>query len=168
MSTRNTTRRRGSRPRRQRVRTNWVNSSLGSGTVADGGSAVIDVLGGLTLIEKQQVGTILRTLWTVSVRSSTAGNLAFGRFGLIRVTDDAMAASSVPTPLSDHLSSWMLNNTYRQEDAANVPREYSGDLRSQRRLEGFEQTIAFAIESDPASVGNAIYSFGFRFLFSIK
>ena len=146
----------------------WTSSTLFNGTVGDGSQSVVDGLGGLTVAEKRDVRTILRTIGTLYVRATSAGSLVTGRFGLIKVTDDAMAAGVLPDPVGDTESSWLYNTMYRQEDAANVPVRYDFDLKGRRRLMGDGQTIGIIIESSTTSVGEATYSFGIRFLYSMN
>jgi len=169
MTMRRGSRRSSRRSSRPRERTGWTNSTLFQSTVADGATAVVDILGSFTVAEKFRIGTIKRILWSVNVRSSSAGALVAGRFGIIRVTDDAMSVPTIPSPIGDPESSWMLNNDWQQQDAANVPVYLKGDLRSQRRLLGDGQTLAFAFSSDgAASAASALFGFALRILYTIK
>ena len=172
MTTRRGRRGRSGAARRMPTRTGWTNFTLTNTTLADGTIVLSDLLGAFTVVEKQQVGTILRILWRFTIRATTAGNLVAGRFGLIRLTDAVVsiaAAGSFPTPQLHPESAWMLNSAYYQEDAANLGIVQAGDLRAKRRLEGFNQTIAAVFESDAgASVGNALFGFSARILFTIK
>jgi len=160
-------RRRGRFTGRKKVSYGWLNFSLFNATLTDGGLLTADLLGALTLVEKNDVRSVVRVIWSFFVRSATAGNRASGRFGMIVVTDDAMAASAVPDPLGDPLDAWYLNTGFFQEDAANVPVEQRGDLRSARRLLGDGQTIAFVAESDlGSSSGSMLITFMARVLYS--
>ena len=105
-------------------------------------------MGGLTVAEKQAVGTIERLVGGFSVRSSGAGLNIRGRLGFIKVTDDALALGAVPDPMGDLESSWMYNQFWSQEDAANVPVYYNFDVKSRRRLDGYGQSIAFVIDAE--------------------
>ncbi len=165
-----TTRRgRRSGPRRSRKRTVWNSATVFNITLADGAESVSDLFGGLTTAEKNDVGTVLRVIGSFDVRSATAGNIASGRFGLVLVTDDALAGTTVPDPLQDVASSWLLNRSFFQEDAANVPRTYEFDVRSQRRLPGNEYTIAIVVQSDVGStVGSLNFGFAMRVLYRVK
>ena len=120
------------------------------------------------MAEKEKVDTILRTIWTFNVRCSAAGFRCFGRFGLVQVTDDALAAGAVPDPLGDTQSAWMLNFKFFQEEADNRHIYYEGDLKAKRKLRGLGQSIAIVMESDAASTATAVVSFGIRTLFSLK
>ena len=155
------------RSRARRPNYEWLNFSVFNTTLTDGGETTADLLGGLTLVEKNRVRTIVRVIWQFQVRSATAGNRAAGRFGLIKVSDDAMAVTQVPDPLGDHIAGWYLNVGFFQEDAANVPVVLQGDLRSKRRLLGDAETIAWVAESDTsASVGSAQLTFLARILYT--
>ena len=169
MTTRQRTRSTSRAPRRSRVRYAWTNFTLTGTTLTDGGSVLSDLLGSFTIAEKEKVGTVLRVIWSWNVRAFTAGNLVSGRFGWIKVTDEAIAMNSVPGPSTDFGSSWMHNEFFEQEDAANVPAYLKGDSKSKRRLDGLGQSIAFVAESNgAASVGSAQFSFAGRILFSLK
>ena len=127
-----------------------------------------DGLGSLSVAEKRDVRTILRTIGNFSIRSSTAGNLACGRFGIVRISDDAMASNVTPDPIGDSESSWLYNQAFFQEDAANVPVFFDFDLKGKRRLTGDGQTLVIICESSSQSVGSFIVNWGIRFLYSFN
>jgi len=155
--------------RSPRQRTGWTSSTLFGNTLADGGATVVDLLGAFTVGEKFRIGTILRILCQLTTRSSSAGARSAGRWGIIKVTDDALAVPTVPLPISDLENDWMINNWHGQEDAANLPVVQTVDLRSKRKLGGDGQTLAFVIESDGAASGaTTVFTMAFRILYAIK
>ena len=161
--------RRGFSPsRRGRARYAWTSTTLENFSLGSATSANIDALGAFTVIAKQDVGTVLRVIGTMTFRAAGAGSLVTGGVGMVRVTDDAMAAGALPDPLGDLSSSWLFNQRWSQEDAANVPVRYDVDVKSRRRLDGFGQTIALVLQSSSASVGSTLVNSSFRLLFQVK
>ena len=146
----------------------WTSATGFNVTIPDGSLIVLDGLGALAADQKRDIRTILRTVGTFTARASSAGSFVGGRFGLIRVSNTAMVAPSVPNPLFDTENSWLFNKEYFQEDAANVPTKFEFDVHGMRRLLGDEQTIAISIGSSSISVGSALVSFGIRFLYSFN
>ena len=149
---------------RGRASPTLLNQSTGVGS-----QTIVDVLGALTVAEKHQVGTILRTIYRFSLRHSVAGSRVAVRFGGIKVSDDALAAGAVPDPFGDLEAGWMYNEWVFQEQADNNTISIERDIKAKRRLQGLAETIAFVLDNDPGSAaGSAIWSIGLRTLFSIR
>jgi len=128
---------------------------------------VSDLLGGLTVAEKQRVGTVLRIVGDIYIHNETVNAQVFGRWGIHPVTDDGLAASAVPDPTTDVGAGWMWNEHF-YSDSSTVGRDaYRSklDIRAKRRIAG-ETTLAFVIENIGA--GPMQYAFGFRLLYSVK
>ena len=61
------------------------------------------------MAEKARIHTILRIVGEFAIVSDAVNVECWGRFGWIKVTDTAMAASSIPDVTATGESSWMHN-----------------------------------------------------------
>ena len=164
-------RRRSSSNRRSRSRGGssvWTSLTLTNQSIGVGAQTLTDALGAFTLAEKQQIMNIKRVVGTFRVRSASAGSIATGRYGLVKVTDDALAASAVPDPLGDLESDWLLNHHFYQEEGQNIPFSREIDNKSGRTLRGFGQTLAWVLDNSSGSTASIVYAIGLRFLLGIR
>ena len=144
----------------------WHSATLDEITTNSGAQTISDVLTGLQNVDKGDVDRVIRILLKLQVRSSGAGVLVNGRFGLVRVTQDAFDGAAVPDPAGDLSADWLFNEYYTQIDAANVPVYVNLDIRSGRTLRGTRQTFSFVL--DAGGSANSIWSMGMRLLFAMR
>jgi len=146
----------------------WTSSTLENFVQGAGSLSAVDALGQFTVGEKQNIRGVRRLLLKGSVRSSAAGSRATGRVGLVRITDSAMAAPTIPDPEIDEGANWMMNEWYYQEEGQNIPYLFNLDLKASRQLFGNEQTFALAIKAGTASTASVVISFSLRLLLTWK
>ena len=144
----------------------WHSATIDNQTTNTGSQTILDVLAGLQGFDKGDIRRIIRCILTFSVRSSAAGSLVNGRFGLVVVTNDAFTAAAVPDPAGDLSASWLVNTHYYQEDAANVPVDRPADLRASRLLPGALRTLVFVL--DAGGTANSVWNLGLRVLLGMR
>ena len=133
-----------SRPRPKRSY-GWLNSTLINQTTVVGGVTTFDLLGGLTVAEKRNVARVDRCFGDFMFRGQNANTALAGRFGLIVVTDDAMAALVVPDPLNDDESSWYWNQVLLWDEPTVEYARVRMDAKTRRRIPQ-SSTMAFVCE----------------------
>ena len=167
MTTRRASPRGRYRQRRSSPRTEWTSATLDQRQLLAGAEDVLDLLGGLTVAEKQRVGTILRIVGNIYIHNEAVNVQVFGRWGIHLVTDDGLAGLAVPDPTTDLGAAWMWNDHY-YVDSSTVglePYRREVDIRAKRRIPG-ESTLAYVMENSGA--GDLRYAIGFRLLYSVK
>ncbi len=125
-----------------------------------------DLLGGLTVREKDRVGTILRIHGSLFFKGQSVNADHSARWGIHLATDDAFAAAALPDPIGDSDSAWMINKFVAWDRGQSEYLQDEVDIRSKRKLLSSKMTIFFSIENLGANAAD--FSFGFRTLFSWK
>ena len=155
--------RRGRSPRRRSEPTMWTTATLNEASPGPGGQQITDLLGGFTLTEKHNISGVVTIHWDLSLRATTPGQNIHGRFGMIVVEDDALAASAVPEAVTDGDAPWLLNRFWNFLSSADESKYLSGQVKARRRI-GIKETLAFIFESDSTSDGSVDMAFGMRVL----
>ena len=145
----------------------WASHTLENSSINAGTTIAGDALGGLTDTEEERIANFKRFIFLATVRSSTAGNPAGGRFGLAIVTKDAFAAAALPEPIVDTDYPWLFNVPFMQEELQNIPVIIERDLKSNRRFP-MGHRLVFIAESGGVSVGSLVFNFSMRFLYTFK
>ena len=150
----------------------WTQATLESTAVGASSTTTLDLLGALTVAEKARIHTILRVVGTIGTVADAVNTEVFGRWGIIRVTDTAMAGPTIPGPSAagNAESSWMANTQFvnRRGSVDYVGAGLNGldggvDIRSKRRFTGDGHTLAFIITNSGAAMQLWL---GFRLLYS--
>ena len=143
----------------------WLGATLAAQLDPAGTTTTFDALGGMTTAEKDQVDQVVRVHLAFDYSSDSA-NHVFGRFGLVVVTDNALAigSSSVPNPISDVDDRWLTNMFFADEIAETVGVNWIPvDVRVRRNiLNG--HSLMFSMAIDAASTANTHWSVGMRIL----
>ena len=151
-----------------RTRTEWTSTSLDEQNIAIGAQDVTDLLGGLTVSDKQRVGTVLRIVGDFIYHNTTLNAQTFGRWGIHVVTDDAMTAGALPDPSGDFRGAWMWNSHfYIDRSVAGDSVHERFDIRSKRIIPSLS-TLAWILEIGSAANGAMDYSWTARLLYSVK
>ena len=140
----------------------WITATLAEAFTASGAQVIFDFLGGLTQAEKLEIRKVVRIHFNFMYRANTDGLHVHGRFGLIVVTDDALAVNESPEPIQDSDASWLLNEFYSSE-RGDQEHEISRDIRAQRVIPA-GSSLAFVLQSDTASDDSVHWSTGSRIL----
>ena len=163
-----TTRRRrpASRPMRsvQKKATRWTTATLNAQSSNVGTEVAFDALGALTVADKNEIRRVVTVHFDFDYSSDAATQHVFGRFGLIVVSDDAMAVPQVPDPVGDADASWMMNHHYHTEaDNSDPPRVIRDHVKVSRLIPP-KYTLAFVLEVTAGGVGALHWSVGMRLL----
>ena len=146
----------------------WGQSDLNEQSTNAGSSTVDDLLTTMDVAQKRRVASILRILIDFHYSSVTANAQIFGRFGLVVVHDDAMAASALPDPLTDDESSWMINQHFHHDQPDLNEKVEHYDLRSRRRFPSDLYTVALILQNSVSSNAAMEWGMGLRYLYTIK
>ena len=151
-------RRSGPRPNRGWSYTNFAAfSTIGAGLKV--------LLGSFTPSNPGVDLTLLRCIGGLSIASDQAGAVEtqLGAFGMVLVTDLALAAgaASIPGPFTDgEDDGWFCHQSFQQEGDASVtsslPRWYPFDTKGKRIMEGIGISIAIMVENGHATNGLTI------------
>ena len=145
-----------------------MNFTLSEIAIAVGNSTLSDLLGGLTVSEKQRVGTVIRIVGQFRYYNVTLNAQTFGRWGIHPATDDAITAAAVPDPLGDFRADWMWNDYYYADSSvAGEVQHQRFDIRSKRRIPSLS-SLAFMMDVDPAANGSVEFSMAARLLYTVK
>ena len=129
---------------------------------------MVDLLGGLTVADKQRVDKIVRTIMTFRYWQNSANGEVHGRIGMHVVTDDALAAGAVPDPAGDFRSAWYFNEQYYTDDTrVGILDILKYDTRTQRKIPSLS-TLCWMLEANAGSGGSLIWGLGVRCLYSVK
>jgi len=117
---------------------------------------IFDALGALTEAEKNEIDQIVRIHFKFQYAADAGGAHTFGRFGLITITDEAMAigGSSTPSPIGDSENPWMLNEYFETEvDQLVAQQEITRDVRVRRNIpQGNTLMFRLAVSGAASSV----------------
>ena len=128
---------------------------------------VFDVLGGLSVAEKNEIRRVLTVHGRFSYAAATGGSHTFGRYGLIVVNDDAIAVgavASLPNPIGDSDSSWMWNDHFHTEMASTVQSKDDAFQAKASRLIPLGFSLLFALEVSSAAATSVHWSVAMRVL----
>jgi len=164
--------RRGSTRRRSVAKraVRWITSTLNAQLDAAGTLTSFDALGSLLISEKNEIRKVVTVHGRFNYSSDVGGQHVFGRFGLIVVTDDAMATGggALPDPDIDTASPWYWNDAYATEtDNLATERELRFALRTQRLIPA-EYTLAFSMKVNPGVTATVHWNVGLRILLEHK
>ena len=124
---------------------------------------MFDVLGGLTLSEKDEISSVVRVVLKFEYASGVASSHVYGAFGLIIAGDQAISSgsASIPDPNTRGDQGWMHLGRFSTQDTAF--REANYDVRVGRRLPtGF--SLAFKLQTDVGQDVNVHWSTFMRIL----
>jgi len=121
MTTRGGTRRRFPRRsvrRGSRGATSWTTATLSESSSGANAVTFFDVLGGLTLGEKDEINKVLTIHFKMNYKSALTGTHVYGNFGLIVASDAAISvgSSAVADPITNSDASWMDHGYYDTEE----------------------------------------------------
>jgi len=119
--------------------------------------------------EKFGVATILRVVGQFYLHNTVANLQTFGRWGLVRVTQDAFNAGAIPDPLTDFRSMWYWNEFFYAESSTlglEAVRQVI-DTRNKRAIP-MGSTLALMVESDSTSDGGAQFAVALRILYAVR
>jgi len=140
-----------------------VTATLVEQLPAPGAVTFFDVLGALTVAEKNEIRKVMRVHGRFAFNVNVAQNHVHGRFGLIVAGDAAIAVGTdLPRPIADSGFSWMINDFFADE--GDLTTHYiDWDIKAQRVIpNGF--TLMGAVELDSASDSNVHWNLGLRLL----
>ena len=165
MTTRRTSPPRRSPPRQRAKRSvGWLNSTVIDQTTAVGAETTLDLLGGLTFAEKRIVARVEVVFGSIHFRSIAANATILGRYGIIVVGDDALAAGALPDPFGDDESSWMWNRELLW-DRTDLEHTILEIRTRTRRLIPQGSTLAFVLENSALSANTMGWNLGLRLLY---
>ena len=144
----------------------WITFTLNAQLDVAATLTSADALGALTVAEKNEIGKVLRIHGMFEYSAEVGGSHVFGRFGLIVVTDDAMATGggALPDAGIDTGSPWMMTHPFSTEaDNLAIPREIPLDVKVKRRIPQ-QYTLAFSHKVDPAATTALHWSVSMRLL----
>ena len=140
----------------------WTSATLADQNDVAGSTTVFDALGGFTTTEKHNITGVVRVIARLSFRSSTAGQLSEGAFGLILASDDAIAIPQVNDPFLDADSGWMMHSFFHDERSSDESQLVTLDNRARRRIP-IKYSLAFALDVSAAS-GSVEWTVSMRIL----
>ena len=144
----------------------WTTVTLLNQNVAAGVNSAVDALGLFTVGEKRQIHGIERCVLDIAFSGFAANNNVAGRWAMVQVTDDAMAAGAVPDPFGEPTAGWVFNEALLWDDADLNLHHLHFDLRTRRRLDGARNTFALMVENSASSSASLQYYSSARILFT--
>ena len=145
----------------------WTNSALNEVVIVAGGQTGYDILGGFTVLQKQQIGGIVTVVFDFHHRSIVGNAAAFGAWGLHVVTDDSIAIGEFPDPRAsgDSDSNWYWYQPFYSDASQLDTARIHGQTRTRRRIPT-KSSMAFVLDNDSAADASVEFGVNLRVLLS--
>ena len=141
----------------------WTTATLNETNTLAGFATAFDALGGFTLTEKHNLSGFITCHYDFHWKSAAVNAQVFGRWGLIVVEDDAMAAGVLPEAIQDSDAPWLHNQHFHWDESSLTERFVHGQMKAKRRI-GIKETLMFQVQVNASSNSSVDWGIGMRIL----